>query len=294
MIFEQTNSYQIILPLMFVCIVSHATVRVLGGRSLNDEALRRRGVKLPSGPEAGVMQSVHVREVMHDEVVAVPESAQFAEVVDQFLKQPHNNLYVVDAAGKYVGAIRLHALKDLLDRREELRVVVARDLVDESFPFVTPDQKLADTMEVFWRETAERLPVLNNDTDRRLVGWMSKRDLIGVYSQEILQKRQLLARFAVRSGTEQREAFVELPEGFELRTIEVPAAYEGITLAQLAPRSQYGVYVLVLKRRNPVTGQDAVQIPGADLRLNADDRLVVVGQFENIAQFIAALALPPV
>jgi CIC family chloride channel protein len=292
MIFEQTNSYQIVLPLMLVCVISHVTVRLFRANSLEEEALRRRGVKLPRGPEGGVMQTMRVAEVMHDEVVAVQEAAPFTEVVDRFLKEPHNNLYVVNADGRLIGAIRLHALKDVLQQRDTLPMVVARDLVDESFPFVMPDQKLADTMDTFWRESAERLPVLNNAHDRRLVGWMSKRDLIGVYSQEILQKRQVLGRFITRSGDEQRETFVELPEGFELRTVELPAGHEGRTLAQLSPRSAYGVHVLALNRRDPTTARETVQIPGPDLRLETGDRLVVIGRFEGIAQFMAALALP--
>lgn len=292
MIFEQTNSYQIVLPLMLVCVVSHVTVRLFHGSSLEEEALRRRGVVLPRGPEGGVMQTVRVADVTHDEVRAVNQSAPFAEVVDRFLKEPFNNLYVTNAAGRFLGAIRLHALKDVLSQRETLPMVVAGDLVDESFPFVMPEQKLADTMDTFWRESAERLPVLNNAQDRRLIGWMSKRDLIGVYSQEILQKRQVLGRFITRSGDEQHEAFVELPEGFELRTVELPVDHAGRTLAQLAPRSAYNVHVLALKRRDPQTGRDSVQIPGPDLRLEPGDRLVVIGRFEGIAQFLAALALP--
>ena len=62
---------------------------------------------------------------------------------------------------------------------------------------------------------SERLPVLDDAKSRRLVGWMSKRDLIGVYSQEILRKRQLLGHFVTSSDDEKRDVFVELPEGFE-------------------------------------------------------------------------------
>src|SRR6266478_896018 len=40
MIFEQTNNYQMILPLMFVCIISHFTTRLFKGRSLDEESLR--------------------------------------------------------------------------------------------------------------------------------------------------------------------------------------------------------------------------------------------------------------
>ncbi len=289
MIFEQTNNYQIVLPLMFVCIVSHFTTRLFKGRSLDEESLRRRGVVLPTGLEAGVMQSLRVEDIMHDDVPAVSQSVPFPMVVEQFLKEPYNNLYVVNSEGKFLGAIRLHSLKEMLHQGESLSSVIADDLVDDSFQFVTPRQNLADVMDIFWRENAERLPVIDSPADRKLIGWISKRDLLGVYSQEIMHKRQLLGHFIVRENDEKRDVFVELPEGFELRTVELPAHLNGRTLAELAPRSSYGVHILAIKRRDPVTGRSLTEMPEPTSRLSAGDDLVVIGKAESLAQFMAAL-----
>jgi CIC family chloride channel protein len=290
MIFEQTNSYQIVLPLMFVCIISHVTAKALRGQSLHEEALRRRGIKLPQGPEGSVMQTLRVADIMHDDLPSVNHSAPFPAVVERFLREPYNNLYVIDGEGKFLGAIRLHSLKGLLNQTDTLQGVVAHDLLDDEFEFVTPEEKLADTMDKFWRQNSERLPVINNPTDRRLIGWISKRDLIGVYSQEILRKRQLLGRFVVNDGDEKHEVFVELPAGFEIRTIELPVHCAGKTLAQLAPRSGFGVHVLAYKHRQEMTGQDLVEMPGPQTTFVGGDRLVVIGKFEAIAAFMAALA----
>jgi CIC family chloride channel protein len=290
MIFEQTNSYQIVLPLMFVCIVSHFTVRALKGRSLDEETLRRRGVALPTGPEAGVMQTLRVEHILHDDVQAVTATTPFPVIVGQFLKEPYNNLYVVDNGGKFLGAIRLHSLKEMLNQTDSLATVIAHDLVDESFACVTPQENLAETMDVFWRESAERLPVVDNRQDRKLIGWISKRDLFGVYSQEILRKRQLLGHFVIRDTEGPRDAFVELPEGIELRTAELPAHLVGRTLAELAPRSRYGVHVLAIKRRDPLTGRPVTAMPRAGMPLAAGDDLVVIGRSDEIAQFLGALA----
>jgi CIC family chloride channel protein len=291
MIFEQTNSYQIVLPLMFVCIISHVTVRLLKGNSLDEESLRRRGVTLPSGPESGVMQTLRVAQIMHEEVDAVPRDAPFADVVEWFLRSQRNWLYVVDKEQRFLGAISLHAIKDMLYQVDSLKMVVAADLADETFGFVTPDDRLADTMDKFYQQNSERLPVLEDATTRKLIGWLSKRDLLGVYSQEILRKRQLLGRFVTSSNDEKRDLFVELPEGFELRTVELPLHLEGRTLVELAPRSRFGVHVLAIKRRNPLTGLDTIAMTDPESVFRAGDRLILIGTFEHIAQFLGALAI---
>jgi CIC family chloride channel protein len=293
MIFEQTNSYQIILPLMFVCVISHFTVRMFKGKSMEQEGLRRRGITLPQGPEGSVMQTLRVADIMHDDVHAIPRSATFPVIVEHFLRESHNNLYVTGDDGRFVGAIRLHALKDMLHQAENLTTVIAADLVDEDFAVVTPEQHLADTMDVFWQQNTERLPVVNNRHDRRLTGWISKRDLLGVYSQEILRKRQLLVHFSTGGADERRDTYVELPDNFELRTVPVTDAFGGRTLAQLALRSRYGVHVIAVKRRDATTGRESVEMPDPQIPFRAGDRLVVIGQFDGLAQFMAALATGP-
>ncbi|MGD1019461.1 MAG: chloride channel protein [Verrucomicrobiia bacterium] len=290
MIFEQTNNYQIVLPLMFVCIVSNFTARALKARSLDEESLRRRGIVMPTGPEGSIMQSLRVEDILHEDTHAISQTAPFRTIVEQFFTESYNNIYVIDSAGKFLGAIRLHSVKDVLHQGESLSSVIADDLVDGSFEFVTPRQNLAEVMDIFWRENAERLPVINNLTERKLVGWISKRDLLGVYSQEILRKRQLMARFVVHEGDETRDVFVELPEGFELRTLEVPAHLDGRTVADIAPRSHYGVHVLAIKRRDPVTGRIVTELPGPATRLISGDDLIVVGTSDGLARFTAALA----
>ena len=290
MIFEQTNNYQIVLPLMLVCIVSHFTTRLFRARSMEEESLHRRGVTLPTGLEAGVMQSLRVEDIMHDDVPAISHSVPFSMIVEQFLKEPYSNIYVVNSTGKFLGAIRLHSMKEMLHQGESLSSVIADDLVDDSFQFVTPRQTLSDVMDIFWRENAERLPVIDNPTDRKLIGWISKRDLLGVYSQEIMHKRQLLGHFVVREGDEKRDVFVELPEGFEVRTLELPVHLNGRTLAELAPRSSYSVHILVIKRRDPVTGRNVTEMPEPTTRLFAGDDLVVIGKDGGLEQFVAALA----
>jgi CBS-domain-containing membrane protein len=289
MVFEQTNSYQIVLPLMFVCVVSQVTVRFLKSRSVEEESLLRRGIKLPHTPESSVMQTISVRDVMHEEKNPVPHSARFAEIVERFLNEPHSNLHVVDDNGRYLGAIRLHSLKEMLHQSESLTTVIARDLVDDTFPFFTPDQRLADTMETFWREHAERLPVLDNTDSRHLLGWISKRDLFGVYNQEILHKRQLLNRFIVKTENADRDVYVELPEGFELSSITIPSLLANRSLSDLALRSKYNLHVLQIKRRDPQTGRPIIEIPDGNTRLHPGDQLVVIGPAEGLANFELAI-----
>jgi CIC family chloride channel protein len=285
MIFEQTNSLQIILPLMFVCIISTVTARLLKRESLHEESLRRSGVVLPSGPEASIMQSLRVRDLMHEGVDVVKETEPFTSVVDLFLKSPHNNLYVINGEGRFLGAISLLGLKEILRHADSLDSVIAYDLVNESFAYVTPGQCLADTMEKFWKQNSERLPVVDNEQTRKLLGWISKRDLIGVYNQEILQKRPLMSKFSMSGKEAERDTYIELPKDFRIVSVPVPPSFVGLTVGEIAPGSRYGVQLVQIKHHDPMTGVASVEQPQASSRLVATDRLIVVGTDARIETF---------
>jgi CIC family chloride channel protein len=286
MIFEQTNSYQIILPLMLVSIVSNSVARRLKPQSLSENSLRRRGVELPRGREAGVMRSLRVENVMHFEIEAVGHTANFRAVVEAFLRYRFNYLYVVDGTGRFLGVISFHGMKDMLGHADSLEMVIAQDLLTEDFQTVSPQDTLAQTMERFWKQNSERLPVVSGDGQRTLVGWISKRDLIAVYRQEILGESRTLSRFG-KAGDVQgsRDRFVELPEDFEVVTLVVPTAMAGKTLRQLDPRGTYGLYVLEVVRYDPDRGTRSIRMPGPESTLSPDDHLVVIGPAEGIARF---------
>jgi CIC family chloride channel protein len=286
MIFEQTDSYQIILPLMLVSIVSYAISHRLQPRSLHETSLRRRGIELPRGREAGVMQSLRVSHVMHSDAESVRRTDSFSRVVECFLRFRFNYLYVVDEERHFLGVIAFHGMKNILDQSDALDMVIAQDLLDPDFETVTPDDTLAETMERFWKQNSERLPVVASDGSGRLVGWISKRDLIAVYKQEILGEGRVLSRFGRAGDPEgRRDRYVELPESFDVAELVVPGPFQGRTLRDLDIRGAYGVHVLQIVRYDRDLGTRSVQMPGPDWVLGNEDRLVVVGPTDGIARF---------
>jgi len=57
-------------------------------------------------------------------------------------------------------------------------VVIARDIVRESFPSVSPDASLTEALERFSDHDGERLPVVSYANGQALIGSVSKTDVI--------------------------------------------------------------------------------------------------------------------
>jgi len=61
---------------------------------------------------------------------------------------------------------------------ELARVVIASDLLRESFPVIPPDASLTEALERFSQHDGERLPVVASANNNNLVGTVSKTDVI--------------------------------------------------------------------------------------------------------------------
>jgi len=99
----------------------------------------------------------------------------FSEVGEKFIDSRFNYLYVTDR-GRFIGAVSLHNIKSYLNTPELAKVVIAGDLLRDSFPVVRASASLIEALERFSHHDGERLPVVSHD--RELVGSIAKTDVI--------------------------------------------------------------------------------------------------------------------
>ena len=172
MIFELTLDYEIILPLMLACVVAHYVSLGFGEKSIYAESLKRKG----AGDFDRQLASLTVADLMKKDPATVSEDARFADIAQYFASHRFNYLYVVDSAQRFRGAISLHDIKNYLNDPDLAGIVIARDIMRDSFPTVAPYDSLAEALGKFSRHDGERLPV--TDTNAQLFGTVSKSDVL--------------------------------------------------------------------------------------------------------------------
>ena len=174
MLFEMTLDYAVAMPLMIACVTAYYTARTFSKRSvyshaLETDRLERRRFSLAE---------TKVRELLKSDPPVVKLNASFADVCHAFHNSPHNKLYVVDGAQRFLGVIPLEAIRPHINDPELAVLVIAEDLLDESFPVTTADSSMTDALELFSRRMCERLPVVNDLQHRALLGTISKTDML--------------------------------------------------------------------------------------------------------------------
>jgi CIC family chloride channel protein len=284
MIFEMSLNYNIVLPLMLACAASSILARTISPASIYTEALKRKGAVL-ANPEAQVMTSLKVKDIMRREFDRVLPNTPLPKILDRFLEGRRNHLYVVDADQRFLGAIGLHDLKEAMQDQEEVSFIIAHDLMRPDFEVTTPDEQLAQVMERLVTQECERIPVVDDRDRRRILGTVSKRDILGVYTLEVMQRRSLMTRF--HGGTKPEDStYVELPEDHHVDGVKVGDTLTGDTLAGARVRERFGVTVLMIRRRRADGGEIRLA-PAADTLLKRGDHLVIFGPDEGIGRLRA-------
>jgi CIC family chloride channel protein len=171
MLFEMTMSYDIILPLLLCSVIAFYTAKGVAGASLYSESLKRKAAAEPVA-----LGEATVSDLMRANPPTLVPTARFADIARLFLKLRVNNLYVVDAAGIFLGVVSLHDIKPYLGEPDIAELVLARDILRDDFPRVAPGQPLTDALAGFLGVVAERLPVV--DPEGVLRGSLAKSDLL--------------------------------------------------------------------------------------------------------------------
>jgi CIC family chloride channel protein len=184
MLFELTLDYQMILPLMLACVVAHYVSRRFDPKSIYAESLKRKGAKEFKDQFA----SLHVADLMKRDPVSIQDNAPFLKIAESFIRNRFVHLYVVDEKAMFKGVICLHDIKSYLNSPELSSLVIARDLLGEYCPTLTPEASLDQALKSFTHYDGDRLPVIADHGEHRLIGSISKSDIILALAEETKQE----------------------------------------------------------------------------------------------------------
>jgi len=275
LLFELTRETALLLPLMLTVVAAQLTARQLGLEGVYVAALKRKGVHVPEGIEETALSTTRVEDVMREQVDTIPMGATFDMIVDRFRRTRRDYVYVSGRKGQFRGVIRLHDVKNFLTDQELGAAVIAADLrVPVSFCY--RDQSLAEIMGRFDSPDANEMPVIDRETER-LVGVVDRRDVLSHLAVEVLDNRDLRAKFVEQEGAQH---YVEIPPGHVLGRVDVPEEMVGATFASTNLRTKTGLNVLTIVRREH--GNEVRLLPEADMVLRRDDALIVIGPAEVV------------
>ncbi|MCZ6782922.1 MAG: chloride channel protein, partial [Proteobacteria bacterium] len=276
-IFELTQTIEIIPALMAACVLSTLVSQLLSRDSIYTSKLRRQGVDIFRRPDPNPLKDLHVRDAIDRDPEVIPASANFQTLLDLVVQSPHTQFFVVGEDGQLLGAIALAEVRRLIYERETLgHLVVASDLLDTSRPTVSEDDDLDLVVHLYASTGVEELAVVDPVDPTRLVGTVRQGDVIEARNQEML-RRDLTGGMSSSVSAVQHGQQVDLGGGFALREVVAPPSTFDRSLRELNLSARTGVHVLLIRRHSPLAATE-VRVPSSTDIIREGDTLVVAGE----------------
>ena len=179
--FETTLQPLGLLPLLGGCTAGYLVSAMLMRNTIMTEKLARRGVRVPAEYAADYLERIHVGDACSRNVIALREDQTVDEVHD--ITATHQGFPVVDVHGRLIGVV---TRRDFMDRDDDTPL---RALIRRPPSVIFPDMSLRDAADHMVREDVGRLPVVDRDDPRRLIGIITRSDLLKVHAKRLDEER---------------------------------------------------------------------------------------------------------
>ncbi len=227
-VFEMSNDYFLILPLMVAGVAASFFAQWLHPESIYTLKLAKRGIRFFEGRDLDIMQSVLVEEVMNKNPVTVRRDQPLSELYTMFQETRFLGFPVMDK-GRLWGIVTLQDLERLLSRAGvKIREFTVADVAIENPVTVYPDEPIWAAIQKMSPRDLARLPVVSRDGSGNLLGLISRSDILRAYDVGIVRKQrgQMLGNDHTLLRKSRQSGFLE----FRLRETDVAV---GVQLTEL-------------------------------------------------------------
>ena len=274
LLFEMTNDYRIILPLMFAVAISLVISQRIQRDSVYAMGLARHGIRLDRGRDVEVMGAISVGDAMHTGEEKLSESMSLTEAAELLARTRSHGLPVVNAAGWLTGILTVQDIE--LAAGETVAEACTRE-VEVAFP----DETLNMALRRMSRRDVGRLPVVARDNPRQLLGILRRADVIHAYDLAL----------TLRVAQRHREHTVKLdaltPSRVDIDNVAIEIGAFAVDKAvKDIPFPRESVIASVQRGRQ-------VFIPRGETILRAGDLLVVVVSEGTARDEVARLCRQP-
>ncbi len=176
MLFEMTRDYNIILPLMFACVVADIVAWLISKNTIYTEKLIRRGLHIHQDLEANILHSRHIGEVMCPTVETVNKDLPIREVWERILETGHQGFPVVDEDGRLIGVVTGREVMRAIRQGDE--DLPTKEIVRQAPIVAYPDETLDVAWDRMGRQGVGRLPIMARGDPTQLIGIITRGDLI--------------------------------------------------------------------------------------------------------------------
>ncbi len=184
---EMVNDYQLIIPLMFAVGASWLVSRAMMIEDIYVLKLIRRGVVFHENVD--ILEETTAEEIMVIDPIAVSPKDRIETVIKLMKLSGHTGYPVVDN-GKLVGIITEHDVDKALDQIDIKEWSVA-EVSCKKVICCKADTPLSEVLIKMMDRKINRMPIVDNKDPTKLVGWLTRSDIMQIYRDKKRHEKAL-------------------------------------------------------------------------------------------------------
>ncbi len=288
-IFEMTQDYTFILPLMLAVIISTTFSRIVLKRSVHVKHLEEQGYQISEGKQINILHSVSVSDIKLDEIELIPETTPLPQLIAKMIESSNDTFYITNNEDKIIGIITETELRPIITDYDSVKeVIIAGDVAKPHIISVKMDDDLDYVLRLFSKWNVDQIPVIDATYGYKILGSVSRQEVLSVYNRESL-KANLVDGLSKDLKSIKEATPSTVAAGYSIAEIPVTQEHVGKSLSELKLRNKFGLEVLMIKQPSDPfedsTDSEKIITSDPHYLLKEDDRLVLFGKDENIYKF---------
>ena len=181
LVYEITQTYMLIVPLMLCAVLSIIVGRLLARRSIYAAELASAGVHFGGSSDLTLLRQLTVRDIpLIPPVTVRPQDGgqRLLELSERFAV---SDFVVVDDDDIYLGMVTAEDLQAALVFREAIPLLQVEEIERTDLPCVVLDDTLDIALDRFSGNEAASLPVLSSSDGGRVIGLLTRTRLMREY-----------------------------------------------------------------------------------------------------------------
>jgi CIC family chloride channel protein len=184
-IFEMTNDYALILPLMIANMISFAIARFFEPHNVYDAILVANNIHLPSPKDHILLDDITAEEVMQHHPTVVRADMTIIEAAALLAQSHYHGFPVMTPTQSLLGIITVTDVQRALDKG--LQAAPVHTIATTDLVYVHPDHTLNWVMQQLGENEVSLLPVVARHDPTRLVGVLTRADVVRAFAHKKTQ-----------------------------------------------------------------------------------------------------------
>lgn len=183
LIAEITGGYELLLPLMIVCICAYLTINIFEPHSIYGMRLARQGKLITHNKDHAVLTLMSLDSVIDKEFMPVQDNLPLGKLVSVISRSHTSFLPVLNKAGELVGEIDINRIRHVMFRTELYQKFSVSQLMTDPAARLSINDSMEIVMRKFDTTGATYLPVLDNE--QKLLGFIDRNRLYTMYRKMV-------------------------------------------------------------------------------------------------------------